>query len=181
MKKNFKEIEIGKKYKARNGAIYLAECASPSMPGKIRMRNQGPTATYIDVLPDGQDYKDGNSSWDMLEEIKPLILEVGKSYKVKNGKKADVVHKIDADTFVAVIDNFAYNFHVDGLDCNYGSSIVSEWPKKIVFDKWANIYPETVARGTIEITTLHSTKEQADHYATAGRIACVNIKEEFEV
>lgn len=129
------KLEVGKFYKARNGA--KVEVTAPRFSVKFLKSDAVPHPFTCDVSASGE-FLDGRyNEYDIVEEwqeSQAMKLEVGKSYKTVKGKRVDVVYKHHKGLycFVGYLEGFltADSWAEDGKAHHTLPSmhdIISEW------------------------------------------------------
>lgn len=134
-----------------------------------------------------------------MNDKQSLTLEVGKYYRMRNGRKAIVTCDSGANPFGGEDDKFPFNGYAEGFEAgicwtakgktsgwNSECDIIGAWvePKRI--KGWVNIYPKQL--GVCGTTYDHESdsafsfgshhyanRDMADRYAGVNRIACIEI------
>lgn len=119
-----------------------------------------------------------------------MKLEVGKFYKTRDGRKAEVVY-INEE----LKDSYTVYFLVDGdghlISCSlegsyYGddeaheSDLVSEWKEPERVTGWMNIYTNCLASAGYSGQQIRSTKEEAEKWACRDCVGQIYIDQEVE-
>lgn len=104
-----------------------------------------------------------------------MKIEVGKSYKNREGNKATVLYQFTCGRFAVVVDTGDHRdqlYYVDqeGRCYNTHSDLISEWVEPKTY--YVNVY----AAGII-LPALHKARAHADRHAAENRIACVKLTE----
>ena len=168
------KLEVGRSYRTRDDRKVVIRLDDRhtiySMVGSIG----GETLDRY-WTPDGKYFSFRNSPLDLIAPWEdPLILEVGKMYKTRNGRKIKLVDEAFAGTyFLGVlieeppIDLISGWFRKDGTTYrgSMSSDLVSEWVEPKTVQGFLNVYDYG--------TEFYGSRETADEFARTNLLACV--------
>lgn len=191
------KLEIGKKYKDRNGRIWrivspgkvksYINCLPGQFVGVLDGTENSRYPSWNKYLPDGFvcDGKFGkDSEYDLIEEVCSLNLEIGKFYRTVNGYKVKVLENNvpKRPNSVIVMDTVSGNAWVADKNGVYKYNdrfnIVGEWTDTVNVEGWVSVFvnPNTGMPYTGE--KIYTLREDA---LGNGAVTAVKVKFKYEV